>query len=190
MENRTINITFEAPRDVRIGDVFYQVENEECISLREKCRMCNDEKKITVNGITETCPHCGKAEEFLRIHNAVVRKYRVFSISDEVPCRDWKPSTMHTIKIKLYRKVGRGFGSSYWNTFSTREECIDFLKNLNPKNDELGTYRGQWFDDYKAAVAAADYLRSLEIKKLDEFNALHGTSHVAEFKSVNDEKSK
>ena len=189
MEKRMITVSFEAPREVRFGDVFYRVENVDHYALREKCRMCNDEKKITVNGITENCPHCGKNEELVRIHNVVVRRYRVYGVSDEVATHDWKPSTYHSIRIKLYRKVGRGYNS--WTSGCEHiEEYADFLKWLNPSNDKLGTFRGDWFDDYKAAVAAADYLRTLELKKLDDFNALHGTQHVAEFKSVNDEKSK
>lgn len=189
MENRTITVSFEAPRDIQIGDVFYKVVYEENLSLREKCRMCNDEKTITVNGITEKCPHCGKNEEYLTIHNAVVRRYRVYGISDEVSSEEWKPSDNHRIKIKLYRKVGRGY--SYWNSnHSLSEEYVSFLNYLNPKGEALEKNRDFWFDDYKAAVAAADYLRALELKKLDDFNALHGTRHVAEFKAVNDEKSK
>ena len=50
---------YDAPRSISIGDIFYVIDTRERNDFSSPCRVCNDEKKLTVNGITFDCPVCG-----------------------------------------------------------------------------------------------------------------------------------
>ena len=52
-------IFYDAPRSISIGDIFYVIDARERNDFSSPCRVCNDEKKLTVNGITFDCPVCG-----------------------------------------------------------------------------------------------------------------------------------
>lgn len=50
---------YDAPRSISIGDIFYVIDTRERHDFSSPCRVCNDEKKLTINGITFDCPVCG-----------------------------------------------------------------------------------------------------------------------------------
>ena len=187
---RIAQIQYAAPRDFNIGDVFYRVERaSECCTFREPCKVCGGKKKITMSGVTFDCPCCNYQKEAITVHKYVVRRYRVCSIKDEVSTSEWKPSTTHTIKIELYRKVGHGYTSPYSGCGGS---WLIYPKNtiLNPV-DITSSYDldNAAFDDYKIAVSVADKLSEKELDRLRAYNAEYGSAHVATFKTDHDPKS-
>ena len=58
--NQTQSAVFNytAPRAVRIGDVFYRIENGESVYFREPCKVCDGTGQLTVRGVTFKCPCC------------------------------------------------------------------------------------------------------------------------------------
>lgn len=182
MNQQTI-INYEANRPVRIGDVFYKLYKADSIQLRNQCRMCGGTGKITVNEITEACPHCNKTDSLLTAHRVVVRRFRVYKISDEIGTTDWKPSNCHDIRVSLYRRVGH----ATWSGSAAAEEHISFVNKLNnPRPSDIGG----WYSDYSTAVAAAEYLTSVELAKVAEFNKVHGTNHQLVATAKHDPRSK
>ena len=185
-------IRYKGDRAVNIGDVFYRIEPVEFFSVYEKCPMCNDTHTITVNGITDKCPHCGKNNTALTISNMVVKRYRVYSIRDKVSDDTWKPDDNHRVTVNLYHKDGRGF--SMFGTIN-REERIEDLADTSKLNKVLNTkyYASNsttWFDDYKQAVIAAKQLNDAQMAELTAFNEQHGTNHAPSFTKENDPKSR
>lgn len=194
MENKIIQtaaIKYESPRPVNIGDVFYRIEKGDFATLHSPCRVCLGAKEVTVNGITFKCPKCNDEQAVLHISQWVVRKYRINHISDTVSDTEWKPSNVHRIIFKAYRKVGHGTSYSYNHSTCTLSED-NLNKYFNVSIDEIReAYADKYlFDDYKLAVLAADYLTALELQKVADYNALHGTSHEVHFKAEHDTKSK
>lgn len=47
---------YDAPRSISIGDIFYVIDTRERNNFSSPCRVCNDEKKLTVNGILLIAP--------------------------------------------------------------------------------------------------------------------------------------
>lgn len=182
--NYQTTINYEAPRPIKIGDVFYHLQEVDTVNLQAKCKMCDDTHTITVNGITARCPYCGNTSELLRVVNPVVRRYRVYSITDKVDTSEWKQSENHQISIALYRKVGHG--DRYRNSGSTIVS-IYFLDHLNKREP---TAAGVWYSDYAIAVEAAEFLRGIEGAKLATFNEQHGTHHEAHFVERDDPRAK
>lgn len=193
--NQTHNATiaYQAPRRFDIGDVFYRVERvNESQNFREPCKLCGGEQQLTVNGVTFKCPCCNYQKEVITIYKYVVRRYRVYSIKDEVSTLEWKPSTSHNVNIKLYRKVGHGYASTYGDNGGNWK--------INPKTAKLnptdivdtgnnGALDDAIFDDYKIAVSVADKLSERELDRLRAYNAEYGSAHVATFKTDHDPKS-
>ena len=187
---QTATITYTAPREINIGDVFYKIKAADHHAFREPCLVCKGEKELTINGITFSYPYCGRSEEVLRIPGYVVQKLRVFKIEDEVNNSERKPGTNHRVRFGLYRKAGHGY---QWADHSeTTLGELDFERWLNFSKEEANEYNADnlIFDDYRLAVLVAKYLTEKQLKKLDEYNALHGTSHEAKFITENDPKSK
>ncbi|MBQ4443788.1 MAG: hypothetical protein II896_03905 [Clostridia bacterium] len=184
--NYQTTINYEAPRPIKIGDVFYRLQEVDTVNLQAKCKMCDGTHQITINGITERCPHCQQPGAMIsRVHRVVVRRYRVYGFRDRVEADEWKPSTYHTVTVELYRKVGKGY---YYGNHDGRDENIDFLNRLNVEQPERTDHT--WYDDYAKAVAAAEFLTSLEQAKLDAFNAEHGTDYQLTATAAHDPKSK
>lgn len=193
--NQTHNATiaYQAPRRFDIGDVFYRIERvNESQNFREPCKVCGGEQQLTVNGVTFKCPCCNHQKEVITIYKYVVRRYRVYSIKDEVSTLEWKPSTSHNVKIKLYRKVGHGYASTYGDNGGNWKINPKTAK-LNPTDIVDTGYNGELddaiFDDYKIAVSVADKLSERELDRLRAYNAEYGSAHVATFKTDHDPKS-
>jgi hypothetical protein len=183
-------VLYHAPREVNLGDVFYKIEAVDFQYFREPCLVCKGEQKLTVNGHTFKCPCCGDARETLRACGFVVRRFRVYKITDEVGSDEWKASTTHRVRFDLYRKVGHGnqFADRSATSFYEHDLCV----RLNPSEKDkirAGNADGYFFDDYKLAENAAKILIDAEIKKVEEYNTLHGSSYVLRLTTENDKKS-
>lgn len=191
--NQTAIVNYTAPRPVNIGDVFYRIERAETLNFYEPCKVCGDKRELTIHGVTFKCPCCNIGKQATSIDRYVVRRYRVYAIADEVSSSDWKASTFHIVRFKLYRKCGRGNG--WWGDNNGGHEEIgdgDFARLLNSPYSETMYGRDKTFyDDYKLAVQVADQMNAAELKQLDEFNKTNGTAYVAEFANnvTNDPKS-
>lgn len=188
--NQTQSAVFNytAPREIRIGDVFYCVERGERLYFRESCKVCDGTGQLTVKGVTFKCPCCNMQKEAIGVNKYIVRRYRVFKIEQETGTNEWKPCDYKDIKFSLYRKVGHGYSSDGGGNmvFTDRE----FAKNYNrpfDKNALLVLY--SIYDDYNLAVRVAEQMTARELERLAEYNKEHGTTHEAVFKAKNDPKS-
>ena len=187
---QTQSLTYHAPREVHLGDVFYKIAASEHNTFHEPCLVCKDAKELTVNGVTFKCPCCGNTSEVLTIHNFLVRRYRVYKITQEVGTLEWKPDTNVRTEFHVYRKVGHG----HWNNSSvtTKFGEYELMYRLNQVADliNIHTVDRDIFDDYKAALAVAKSLNAQELQKLEKYNAEHGTTYAAEFRQEHDRPSK
>lgn len=186
-------INYNAPRPINIGDVFYRVEYGEGTYLKAPCRVCEGEGEITVNGITFKCPMCDSETAVLNVSRYVVRRYRVYGIFDEVSTYEWKPSTTHQVKFKMYRKVGHGYVGWFGSDGGSLEVSdYDIKRLLNKTYDPnlcASLQADAIFDDYKLACKFADAANAAELKRVADYNAEHGTKHVVTFNVENDPKS-
>lgn len=189
--NQTQSAVFNytAPRAVRIGDVFYRIESGESVYFREPCRVCGGTGQLTVRGVTFKCPCCDTQKEVISTHKYVVRRYRVYKITQAAGTSEWKPCDYKDVTFSLYRKVGHGFcvyGGGGHIEFSDRK----FAQNYNlPLNGDIARGERGIYDDYNLAVKIADQMNALELKRLAEYNKEYGTAHEATFKAKNDPKS-
>lgn len=190
-KQQTATIYYNAPRSVNIGDVFYGISPVDFQAFHEPCRVCEGEKKLTVNGVTFKCPCCGSEDETIKICGYVVRRYRVYAIMDEVSADEWKASHYHDVTFKIYRKTGKGRQST-WQGYERREIHARAFNNLNKPFTNEGrfqAYDDALYDDYKLACAVAAELTAKEVRRLTDYNHLRGTAHEAVFKETNDPKS-
>lgn len=186
---QTATVAYNAPRQVNIGDVFYMIAAVDLQTFREPCIVCKGARKLTVNGVTFSCPCCDDSKEVISLRGYVVHRYRVFRISDEVNNSEWKAATNHAVRFGLYRKVGHGY---QWESHSQKEMgkwdlCKYF--NITEENVTSSLIDKYIYDDYALAVRAAKALTDQELQKLADYNVLHGTKHEAVFKTENDKKS-
>lgn len=192
-QTQTATIYYDSPRPVHIGDVFYRVEHGEGTYLKAPCRVCEGKREITVNGITFKCPMCDSETAVLNVSKYVVRRYRVYGIYDEVSTYEWKPSTVHRVKFKMYRKVGRVYVGWFGSDGGSLELSDDDIeRKLNKTYDPSLSASSQTdaiFDDYKLACKFADAANAAELQRVADYNAEHGTEHVVTFKVENDPKS-
>lgn len=189
IRNQTTEIKYYGPRPIDIGDVFYRIEEGETCNFYSPCKVCNDTRIVTVNGVTFNCPCCCSGSTVFQARKYVVRKYRVYSIEDSVRHDDWKPSSVHTVEFKLYRKIGHG--SYISSNHSTCRMSISDLQCLNATFDDIRVHDiGRYFyDDYKLAVSVADKLTEDEHENVREYNVKNGTKYEAIFKTEHDKKS-
>lgn len=183
-------IYYSALRPVNIGDVFYRISAVDFQVFRAACRVCKGEKEITVNGVTFKCPCCENEDEGIKICGYAVRRYRVYAITDEVDSREWKASSNHSVTFKIYRKTGKG--CQRWSAgYETRVISERNFQTLNTpyQAERLRDYNNAFYDDYELACAVTAELTAAEVRRLNDYNALHGTSHEAKFKETNDPKS-
>lgn len=178
-------INYTAPRHINIGDVFYMIEQGDTKQFYEPCKVCNDTREVTVNGVTFKCPCCNRGKQAIFVQQHIVHRYRVHRISDEVESREWKAGENHTVKFGLYRKVGNGWGEHN----STELWATDFTKRLNAPcgNDTVNGYG--IYDDYKLAVSVAERMNEIELEQLKAYNAEHGTNYEVNFTKTHDKKS-
>lgn len=190
-EQRAI-ICYRAPRPFNIGDVVYFIESDDFQVFRSPCKVCGGIKKITVNNVTFGCPCCNDEKETIKVNAYVVRRYRLYSITDQVSNDEWKASTFHRLEFSFYRKVGHGKG--YWNNgHSTKKLVSSELNNYFnlPFDENFKEYNATrcFYDDYKLAVSVAEGLTKMQLEKLKVYNEEHGTEYVANFSAENDKKS-
>lgn len=188
---QTLSVTYSAPRTVNIGDVFYVIKPTDFQTFREPCVVCNGTKELTVNGVTFKCPCCNNQKEVLCIGKYVVRRYRVYGVVEEMPTDDWTPSKTRKVRFLLYRKSGRGHSCNCeFSECTMTEYALRNHLNEPVENVSLSYLEEYFYDDYKLAVSVADALTVQEMKKLGEYNFVHGTNHVPAFKAEHDKKSK
>ena len=187
--SHAVEVRFETPRPVRIGDVFYFIERAKSQTFREPCKVCGGAHELTINGVTFKCPVCNYQKETIEIDSFAVRRYRVYAIEDEVDTLDWKPSNSHRVKFRLYRKIGGGhyiYSDNGGHTnFAPWELCS---KYNHPYTDDLQPNDGI-YDDYALAVKVAEQMTAREIERLNAYNAEYGTNHTVEFATKHDPKS-
>ena len=188
-QKQTATITYDAPRAVNIGDVFYRVERGNSVHFREPCRVCGDKRELTVNGVTFKCPCCNSENTAISVAPYFVRRYRVNEIKENALDRDWKLGDRY-VYFHFYRKVGHGFVSGYWGNggeFEMRTD--DFARAYNAPYDETCDSCVGVYDDYKTALSIAEQMTARELKHLQEYNEKFGSAHIAEFKGEHDPKS-
>lgn len=191
--NQTAQVTgisYNAPRHIAIGDVFYVIRPTETTHFREPCKVCEDKNELTINGVTFRCPCCGQTNETITVYNYIVQRVRVYSIECKTSIDTWKEGEHRRVAFGVYHKEGRGH-DGYFSKDFTQDIDSRYFENLNPdvskKSRDFCDYA--IYDDYKKAVAVADALNAAEAEKLKEYNAIHGTKYQTEFKRKHDKKS-
>ena len=185
-------IRYCAPRPFNIGDVVYFIEAADFQVFRSPCNVCEGTKKITVNDVTFGCPCCNNEKEIIKVNSFVVRRYRLYSITDEVSNNEWKASTFHRLTFVFYRKTGHGY-SYYSSNHSTKKLVESELNNcynipFDEKSSEYNVTR-YFYDDYKLAVSMAECMTKKQLEKLRAYNDENGTKYIASFSTENDKKS-
>lgn len=180
--------------EVNIGDVFYKIEPTDHKHYHRKCRVCEDKRKITVNGITFKCPMCQSESEVLRVHGFLVRRYRVFSITNWVNNSDWKyDGEKPFVKYGLYHKSGRGY---YSYSCDRKEITVDasmfsdkrgYFNCTSPSRHSIDSCL---YSDYKLAVTVANKLTQDQIEMVRAYNEEHNTDYeLPVFAIEHDKKS-
>ena len=186
----TNTISYNAPRKIEIGDIFYFIQEGESKVIRQTCPVCKGEGKLTVNGITFDCPKCRDNPQIMNIKHFVVRGYKVYSIAEEISKDAWNTngkSVSHRIIVKLFRKDNKRLSSQYG--YNLQEESFSF--NSESGNIEINRRTNSpvdvanWlkyghsyiYDDYKLAVEFADSANAIEKKKIDDYNKKYNTAY-------------
>ena len=192
---------YKAPRSIKIGDIFYVIQNRERKDFSSPCRVCKDEKKLTVNGVTFDCPVCNgyhSRETVVSVNHFTVATVKVFEVKQRVSTDYWTLPNFDDLDFSVFRKRGHGYGGDGDN-FKRNYFVSTIAKDLNKLPDK--EFLQRWsqdsyynscdrfiYDDYKLACEAADMLNACEQEKLDAYNAEHGTSFVPQWEKSNDTK--
>lgn len=194
---------YNAPRSISIGDIFYVIDTRERNNFSSPCRVCNDEKKLTVNGITFDCPVCGgyrPRETVVEVQHFTVATVKVYVIKQEVSTDYWAIQNYRDLQFRVFRKRGHGYNGD-GNNFTRDFTSNDIKNNLNKLPDEeflqIYSQDGYFarncerfiFDDYKLACRAAEILNESELARLNKYNAEHGTSFAPIWDKTNDPKN-
>lgn len=194
---------YDAPRSISIGDIFYVIDTRERNNFSSPCRVCNDEKKLTVNGITFDCPVCGgyrSRETVVSVQHFTVATVKVYVIKQEVSTDYWTIQNYRDLHFRVFRKRGHGYNGD-GNNFTRDFTSNDIKNNLNKLPDEeflqIYSQDGYFarncehfiFDDYKLACRAAEILNESELARLNKYNAEHGTSFAPIWDKTNDPKN-
>lgn len=194
---------YDAPRSISIGDIFYVIDTRERNNFSSPCRVCNDEKKLTVNGITFDCPVCGgyrSRETVVKVQHFTVATVKVYVIKQEVSTDYWAIQNYRDLQFRVFRKRGHGYNGD-GNNFTRDFTSDDIKNNLNKLPDEeflqIYSQDGYFarncecfiFDDYKLACRAAEILNESELARLNKYNAEHGTSFAPIWRKTNDPKN-
>ena len=194
---------YDAPRSISIGDIFYVIDTRERNDFSSPCRVCNDEKKLTVNGITFDCPVCGgyrSRETVVSVQHFTVATVKVYVIKQEVSTDYWTIQNYRDLHFRVFRKRGHGYNGD-GNNFTRDFTSNDIKNNLNTLPDEkflqIYSQDGYFacncehfiFDDYKLACRAAEILNESELARLNKYNAEHGTSFAPIWDKTNDPKN-
>lgn len=184
-------IEFSAECPIKLGQVFYTVENYDHKHFYGKCPVCNGEQLVHINGFEFSCPKCagGKYPDrpVLTVSRYIVRRYRVKCIKEELRINDWNPSEgfKSSVEIEFYRPIPRC--SSDWTDRHSRSFTIKSVAE-NRLILKSSTY-GELFSDCKSAIAKADELNAQQEMLVKQYNESYGTDFVFE-KPVYDKKSR
>lgn len=129
---------YDAPRSISIGDIFYVIDTRERNNFSSPCRVCNDEKKLTVNGITFDCPVCGgyrPRETVVEVQHFTVATVKVYVIKQEVSTDYWAIQNYRDLQFRVFRKRGHGYNGD-GNNFTRDFTSNDIKNNLNKLPDE------------------------------------------------------
>lgn len=194
---------YDSPRSINIGDIFYVIDTRERHNFSSPCRVCNDEKKLTINGITFDCPVCGgyrSRETVVEVQHFTVATVKVYVIKQEVSTDYWAIQNYRDLQFRVFRKRGHGYNGD-GNNFTRDFTSNDIKNNLNKLPDEeflqIYSQDGYFarncecfiFDDYKLACRAAEILNESELARLNKYNAEHGTSFAPIWEKTNDPKN-
>lgn len=187
---------YDAPRQISIGDIFYVISRREYKEFTSPCRVCNDKKQLTINGVTFNCPVCNgygsscRDEKVAEIKHFTVMTVKVYKVEQEMSTDTWKGSPFSDLHFSVYRKRGLGYNGDSDN-FTRKYNSYDIKARLNklPENRDYYVADHFIYDDYKIACEAADILNAYEQAKLDKYNAEHGTSFAPQWKKTNDPKN-
>lgn len=194
---------YDSPRSINIGDIFYVIDTRERHNFSSPCRVCNDEKKLTINGITFDCPVCGgyrSRETVVEVQHFTVATVKVYVIKQEVSTDYWAIQNYRDLQFRVFRKRGHGYNGD-GNNFTRDFTPNDIKNNLNKLPDEeflqIYSQDGYFarncecfiFDDYKLACRAAEILNESELARLNKYNAEHGTSFAPIWGKTNDPKN-
>lgn len=182
--NQTIQqtiIEYNLPRKINLGDVIYTIEETDKKYYYEPCKVCEGKGKLTVNGITFSCPCCRDYRSPFSIARYKVTRWRVYEIAQMVSTGYWKASDNKTLIIKVYTTTSRGYG----NTKDKRLTEYNFKHSRNVDADRLiEASKSQYqkiddfiFDCYGIACEAADKLNEFEEKKVIQHNKENGTNY-------------
>lgn len=165
-------IEFEADFPVKMGQVFYTVENLICQYFYGKCELCDDIREITYKGYTFKCPKCSDTEYsnpwVLKVDCYKVYRYRVQEIAEQIDMTDWEPlkDFRHSIRLVLERPAPKG-----------TKEYDKFMKGYY--NSDRGLhFERKVYCDYKEAVAEADRLNAEQEAIVTKYNNDYGTDFV------------
>ena len=195
-QTKTTELYYDAQRSVKMGDIFYVIDSREEEYFSAPCRVCNDTKKLTVNGVTFACPVCGgyhSRETIASIKHYTVATVRVYEISQSGSTDFWQLKFPRDLDFRVYRKRGHGYSGDHDNF--TRSYSTHSLKRLNglPDKNEIDYYTNNFekliFDDYQVACTAAEILNTAALERLNEYNATHNTAFAPSFKKDNDPKN-
>ena len=103
---------YGSPRSIKIGDIFYVIDTRERHDFSSPCRVCNDEKKLTINGITFDCPVCGgyrPRETVVEVQHFTVATVKVYVIKQEVSTDYWAIQNYRDLQFRVFRKRGHGY---------------------------------------------------------------------------------
>lgn len=199
MKNNQTKVTelyYDAQRAVKMGDIFYVIDSREENHFSAPCRVCNDTKELTVNGVTFACPVCGgyrSRETIASIKHYTVATVRVYEISQKGSTDFWQLKFPRYLDFRVYRKRGHGYSGDHDNFTRGYSTCS--LKELNilPDKNKIDYYANSFenliFDDYQAALTAAEILNTAALEKLNEFNTTHNTAFTPSFNKENDPKN-
>ena len=109
-------LVYDSPRQISIGDIFYVIMERERETFTSPCRVCNNAKKLTINGVTFNCPVCNgysydhRSETVADINHYTVMTVKVYKVEQEMSTDTWKGSAVNNLNFSVYRKRGLGYG--------------------------------------------------------------------------------
>lgn len=144
-----------------MNDSIYVIERTDSKSFYKKCRVCNGERYLTVNGIRFGCPCCEHEEETLFINHYEVQRYRVNVIKAE-------SHNAKNLEVKFYM-----------HSMIQTQKRLD-LENLNKDTTNASLdfdVEGDQYTDYNLAVKCMTAANERELQKLVEYNKANGTTY-------------
>ena len=139
---------YGSPRSIKIGDIFYVIDTRERHDFSSPCRVCNDEKKLTINGITFDCPVCGgyhPRETVVEVQHFTVATVKVYVIKQEVSTDYWAIQNYRDLQFRVFRKRGHGYNGdgNKRNVTEIVANEVEFLSSANKSDDSGETARAQ-----------------------------------------------